>query len=88
MKATEFIISLNYNGGSTHMTYTETHKSLNACLNSVKSFLRKVMFQQDGNYANVCITFDGKEHNYFFSLRRGNRLLLDSSYISRVVDID
>lgn len=88
MATTEFEISLKYNGGSTTMNYTETHKSLNACLNSVKSFLRRVMFQQDGNHANVCITFDGWDHNYYFSLRRGNRLLLDSSYISRVVDID
>ena len=86
MKATEFIISLNYNGGSTHMTYPETHKTLNACLNSVKSFLRKVMFQQAGNTASVCITFDGKSHNYFFSLR-GHCLFLELSYISRTFDI-
>ena len=87
MKATEFEISLKYNGGSTTMNYTETHKTLKACLNSIKSFLKAVMFQQVGNTASVCITFDGKEHNYFFSLR-GHRLFLDSSYISRVVDID
>ena len=87
MKATKFEISLKYNVGSTTMNYTETHKTLNACLNSVKSFLKAVMFQQVGNTASVCITFDGKEHNYFFSLR-GHRLFLDSSYISRVVDID
>ena len=80
MIATKFEISLKYNGGSTCMTYPETHRTLNACLNSVKSFLRKVMFQQDDNTASVCITFDGKNHNYFFSLRRGNRLFLDSSY--------
>ena len=87
MKATEFEISLKYNGGSTTMNYTETHKTLKACLNSIKSFLKAVMFQQVGNTASVCITFDGKEHNYFFFLR-GHRLFLDSSYISRVVDID
>lgn len=87
MKATEFEISLKYNGGSITMNYTETHKTLKACLNSIKSFLKAVMFQQVGNTASVCITFDGKEHNYFFSLL-GHRLFLDSSYISRVVDID
>ena len=87
MATTEFEISLKYNGGSTTMNYTETHKTLKACLNSIKSFLKAVMFQQVGNTASVCITFDGKEHNYFFSLR-GHRLFLDSSYISRVVDID
>ena len=87
MAITEFEISLKYNGGSTFTNYTETHKTLNACLNSVKGFLKAVMFQQVGNTASVCITFDGKEHNYFFSLR-GHRLFLDSSYISRVVDID
>ena len=87
MATTEFEIFLKYNGGSTTMNYTETHKTLNACLNSVKGFLKAVMFQQVGNTASVCITFDGKEHNYFFSLR-GHRLFLDSSYINRVVDID
>lgn len=88
MKATEFKISLEYNGGSTCMTYPETHRTLNACLNSVKSFLKAVMFQQDGNSAKVCITFDNKDHYYFFSLRRGNRLLLDSSYIERTLDVE
>lgn len=88
MTTTEFKISLNYNGGSTHMTYPETHKSLNACLNSVKCFLRRVMFQQDGNSAKVCITFDNKDHYYFYSLRRGNRLFLDSSYIERALDVE
>ena len=87
MATTEFEISLKYNGGSTTMSYTETHRTLNACLNSVKGFLRSVMYQQVGNTASVCITFDGKEHNYFFSLR-GHRLFLELSYISRVVDID
>ena len=77
---TIFSINLKYNGGSTTTNYTEIHKTLNACLNSVKSFLRGVMYQQEGNTASVCITFDGKNHYYFFSLRRGNRLFLDSSY--------
>lgn len=80
MATIEFKISLKYNGGSTTMNYPETHKTLNACLNSVKSFLRGVMYQQEGNTASVCITFDGKHHYYYFSLRRGNRLFLDSSY--------
>ena len=87
MATTEFEISLKYNGGSTTMSYTETHRTLNACLNSVKGFLRSVMYQQVGNTASVCITFDGKSHNYFFSLR-GHRLFLNLSYISRVVNID
>ena len=87
MATTEFEVSLKYNGGSTLTNYTETHRTLNACLNSVKSYLRKVMFKQAGNTASVCITFDGKSHNYFFSLR-GHRLFLELSYISRVVDID
>lgn len=79
MKAIEFKISLNYNGGSTHLTCTETHKTLNACLNSVKNYLKKVMYQQPYNTSNVCITFDGKKHNYFF-ISRGNRLFLNSFY--------
>ena len=79
MATTEFKISLKYNGGSTIMNYPETHRTLNACLNSVKSFLRGVMFQQEGNTASVCITFEGKNHYYYFTLR-GNRLFLTSSY--------
>ena len=86
MATTEFEISLKYNGGSTFTNYTETHRTLNSCINSVKSYLRKVMFQQAGNTASVCITFDGKNHNYFFSLR-GHRLFLELYYISGTFDI-
>ena len=79
MATTEFKISLKYNGGSTRTTYTEAHKTLKACLNSVKSYLKGVMFQQEGNSAHVHITFEGKNHYYYFSLS-GNRLFLTSSY--------
>ena len=79
MATTEFEISLKYNGGSTCMTYPETHKTLKACLNSVKSYLKGVMFQQEGNSAHVWIASDGKNHYYCFSLS-GNRLFLTSSY--------
>lgn len=81
MKTVEFEISLKYDGGSAYTNYTENHRSLRDCLNSVKSYLKKVMYQQSYNTASVCIMFEGWFYNYFFSLR-GNCLFseLDNAY--------
>lgn len=79
MKTIEFEISLKYNGGSAYTNYTENHRCLWDCLNSVKSYLKKVMYQQAYNTASVCIMFDGRFYNYFFSLR-GNCLVSELDY--------
>ena len=81
MKKIEFEISLKYNGESAYTNYTETHRTLIDCLNSVKNYLKKVMYQQAYNTVSVCIMFEGRFYNYFFSLR-GNCLFseLDNAY--------
>lgn len=88
MATTEFEISLKYNGGSAYKKYRENHSTLRDCLNSVKTYLRKVMSKRAGNNtASAYIAYDGRGYNYFYSLR-GNHLFPESIRINRPIPAD